>query len=123
VTEYWLVDAKFRRLCDAMCDDQARKVSHVALFSVKGRSRFLACRRQILLSTGVEGYLHKVCIDTKNRDSKSYMECIGVPGSVATVSVFRPAASGGSTRDDELSDEEGFVVGLQPMTAWHTSRI
>jgi hypothetical protein len=37
---FWLVDAKFRRLCDAMYDDQAIKVSHGALPSVKGLSDF-----------------------------------------------------------------------------------
>jgi hypothetical protein len=85
---FWRLDAKFSHLCDAMYDDQAIKVSHLALLSVKGHAQFLACSRQMCLATGGYDCLHKVCIHTQNLDSILYKECIGEAESARSVPVF-----------------------------------
>lgn len=77
---FWRLDAKFSRLCDAMYDDYATKVSHLACLRVKWRSRFLACRRQMYLLTGGEGTLKKVCIQPHNMDSILNKKCTGGAG-------------------------------------------
>jgi hypothetical protein len=110
VVVFWLVDAEFRCLCDAMCDDYVPKVSHLACLRVKWRSSFLACRRQTWRPTNDEGSLHKVCTQPQKLDSILNKECIGSTGSGCGVPAFRSVCGHGSATNDQLSVDEHFAL-------------
>src|SRR5437763_15734589 len=81
MANFWRPDANFLRLCDAMYDDYATKVSHLVCLRVKWSTSFLACGRQMCRSTDGDGSLHKVCILPPNMDSILNKECIDSAGS------------------------------------------